>query len=194
MISRWIKWVFFVFILVLLPVNWWTYGAGNILWISDITLLLAFFATVFESRFLASLAVVQGLIVESFWGIVFLVSLLFSGEWELTNYMFDPSIPLWIRCLSLFHLVLPFFLVWLLMQLGYVRRAWPIQIVFMCILLVLSWLLTEPSKNINFVFSYQKLGMNAFVYLLLESITLGFIMAITHWILLSTRRIRKFNS
>ena len=45
----------------------------------------------------------------------------------VTSYMLEPSIPLYLRSLSLFHGWLPFFLVWLLWRLGYDHRALTLQ-------------------------------------------------------------------
>src|SRR5690606_4004596 len=113
---------------VLLPINWITYGSANILWLSDITLMLAYFATIFQSRFLSSMAVLQGLFFESMWVIALLISLFVPMDFVLIKYMYDTSIPIWIRSVSLFHLFLPPYLVWLLYRFGYTKKALPLQI------------------------------------------------------------------
>ena len=43
-----------------------------------------------------------------------------------------------------------------MIRLGYDRRAWPIQLILGWGLLLLTWLVTDPLFNINFVFSYDK--------------------------------------
>jgi len=45
----------------------------------------------------------------------------------LADYMFDTRIPKWIRALSLFHVVLPVLMLWMLHRLGYDPRALPAQ-------------------------------------------------------------------
>jgi hypothetical protein len=70
----------------------------------------------------------------------------------IAEYMFKSDIPLFVRGLSLFHLVLPFFLVWLVYRLGYDRRAWIVQTVLFWVLLLVCFFFTEPSQNINWAF------------------------------------------
>lgn len=191
MIVVWIKWIFTGFLAFLLPVNWIIYGPGNILWFSDISLIFAYLALIFESRLLASMAAIQGLIFESAWVISFLVSLVYTTDYALTSYMHDPTIPLWIRCLSLFHLFLPAIFVWLILRLGYTKKALPIQIGISWVVILLTWLFTSPSKNINFIFSYEKLGMSPLPYLLLFSIGMAFVLVLTHFLLSFINKFRK---
>jgi hypothetical protein len=54
--------------------------------------------------------------------------------------------------LSFFHVVLPLLVLGMLLELGYDPRALPAQTVLGEVLLVLSYLLTDPSKNINWVY------------------------------------------
>jgi len=70
----------------------------------------------------------------------------------LTRYMFDPVNPLWIRGLSLFHLFLPGLLLWLLATLGYDPRALPAQALLSWVVLPVSYLVSAPEKNVNWVF------------------------------------------
>jgi hypothetical protein len=65
--------------------------------------------------------------------------------------MFDPELPLLVRGLSLFHVALPAFLVWLIYRLGYERRALIYQTVLAWVLLPATYLLTDPTANINWV-------------------------------------------
>jgi hypothetical protein len=164
---------------------------GNFLWFSDITLLLAFFAVLFESSLLASMAAIGGIIFESLWTLTLLTALVFNVQFELTNYMFDPSIPIWIRLISLFHIILPPLLIWLMIRLAYKRVAWPIQIGIIWIAIVLTWLFTDPNENINFVFGYQKIGWSPVPYLLLEAGVMAFILTATHLLILRIRKIEK---
>jgi len=80
----------------------------------------------------------------------------------VTNYMFESSIPLLLRGLSLFHGWLPFVLLWLLSRLGYDRRALTLQAPVAVMVLLISYLLApappppalHPSwaVNINYVY------------------------------------------
>jgi hypothetical protein len=71
-----------------------------------------------------------------------------------TRYMFDSAIPLLTRCLSLFHVVLPILLIWLVFRIGYDRRALLFQTMLAWLVLPVSYLVTEPSANINWVYGF----------------------------------------
>jgi hypothetical protein len=178
----WLKIIFTLFLCILLLINWITYGPANILWISDITLLLAYFATIFQSRFLSSMAILQGLFFESMWVIALLISLIAPMDFALIKYMYDSSIPIWIRCISLFHLILPPYLVWLLYRFGYTKKALPLQIGINWIVIFLTWAVSKPSANINFVYSYQKYGWNPLIYLVGLAAAISIILCFTHLI------------
>src|SRR5207249_8020437 len=70
----------------------------------------------------------------------------------IAGYMFEPDKPLYVRGLSLFHLVLPFLLLWLVCRLGYDRRAFAAQTAFAWVVLLVCYWFTDPSANINWVF------------------------------------------
>jgi hypothetical protein len=138
------------------PVYWVERGPTNFLWSSDIALFLITAALWLENRFLASMMAVGGLIPELFWNADFFVRLI-SGSHLLglgaTSYMFDPQLPLLIRGLSLgLHIYLLVIFVWLAYRLGYHTKAWIGQTVLAWVVLPLSYGLTEPVDNINFVF------------------------------------------
>lgn len=65
--------------------------------------------------------------------------------------MFEPR-PIFIRGLSLFHLVLPPLLLWMVWRLGYDSRAWLMQTILTWILLTATYLFTNPTHNINWAF------------------------------------------
>jgi hypothetical protein len=69
----------------------------------------------------------------------------------LAAYMFDPAEPLHLRALSMFHLFLPPLILWMLIAQGYDRRAFHAQTILAWIVLLLSWALTSPEDNINWV-------------------------------------------
>ena len=66
--------------------------------------------------------------------------------------MFDASVPLWIRLLSLYHVVLPALLISLLYRMGYDRRGWAVQSVIALPVFAASRF-TNPAKNMNFAFA-----------------------------------------
>jgi len=64
----------------------------------------------------------------------------------------DQSQCLWLRALSLFHVLLPVLLLWLLYWLGYDRRALPATMLLCWVVLPVTYLFTDPAQNINWVF------------------------------------------
>jgi hypothetical protein len=153
MIPLAVKLFYTLFVCVLVPVYWRHYGLANFLWFSDLALLIGLVATWLESPLLASMQAVSVLLLELVWIIDFLVRLV-SGKpiIGIAEYMFKSDKPLFVRGLSLFHLVLPFFLLWLVYILGYDSRAWILQTFLFWTVAVVCYYFTEPVDNINWVF------------------------------------------
>lgn len=154
-VPTWIKVGYSVFIAILVPVYLAEYGPKNFLWTSDIALLVTLLAIWLESRVLASMMAVAVLVPDVLW-IVDFAGRLSLGPTKLpllgTQYMFDDAIPLLVRLLSLFHVFMPVLLIWLVLRLGYDPRAWLFQSLLACCVLPLTYLLTEPPDNINWVY------------------------------------------
>jgi hypothetical protein len=148
----WLKLSYTAFLAVLVPVYIRQYGPGNFLWFSDVALLLGCVAAWLEHPLLASTQGVAVLVPESVWILEFIVRLATGRRFAgLTDYMFDPSIPRFVRALSLFHVWLPGVLIWLIARLGYDRRAFAVQTAVGAVLLVSSYVLTAPEENVNWV-------------------------------------------
>ena len=153
MFPLWLKIVYSLFVGVLVPVYWVRYGPANFLWFSDIALFGGLAALWLESALLASTMAVAVLLLELVWNIDFFAHLLTGVSITgLSEYMFDPGINLAIRALSLFHVVLPPMLVWMVYKLGYDERALATQTILAIILLPLSRLISTPADNINWVY------------------------------------------
>lgn len=175
------KWVYLLFVALMIPVYWDFYGPGNFLWLSDIVFFLCFLAVIFESSLLASMAAVGGMFFEILWLVDFIISVLFNvTTLKMSGYMFDPDIPVFIRAISLFHVGLPFLFYWLIVKLGYNRNAWKYQTFLSCFFIIAVWAFTPPEENINLVFSYLKIGMNAFLFLFIECAFFASVIYLTH--------------
>jgi hypothetical protein len=111
------------FLAVLVPVYLHTYGPTNFLWFCDAALLLTVAGMWLDNSLLISMCAVGILLPQCLWLADFGCHLLGIHFLNLTGYMFDPSIPLFTRSLSLFHGWLPVLLIWLLCRLGYDKRA-----------------------------------------------------------------------
>jgi hypothetical protein len=70
-----------------------------------------------------------------------------------TEYVFDGvNYPWHIRLSSLFHVFIPFLLLWGVWRLGYDRRAFFVQVVFAWSLLMVCYFLSPVEMDINWVF------------------------------------------
>ena len=170
MIPLWTKLAYTLFVIVTVAVYAVKYPLGNFLWFSDIALLATVPALWFESSFLASMMAVGILLPEAFWNVSFFGQLLTGKRVSgLTDYMFDPEKPRYLRALSMFHVFLPPLLLWMIARLGYAPEAWMAQTALAWIVLPLSFWLTTPDENVNWVYGFgarPQQRMPRFVYLL----------------------------
>jgi len=160
-VPLWLKLLYTAFMAVLVPVYWLEYGPTNFLYFCDVALFMALTALWLENRWLASTPAVGILVPQTIWIVDFLCGLIGVPLIGMTSYMFDDSIRLYARGLSLFHFWLPILLVWMVWRLGYDRRAfWSWTILAWIILPVCYYLMPAPGTandnpnlpvNINYV-------------------------------------------
>lgn len=152
-IPRWIKWAALFWLLAWFPTYWHAWGPNNFLQMCDIALILTCIGLWTNSGLMISGQAVSSLLVDAAWALdagwrLFLRHHLIGG----TEYLFDASEPLWIRLLSLYHLVLPALLLWLLYRIGYDRRGCALQCAIALPVFIASRF-TSPQKNMNFAFA-----------------------------------------
>lgn len=162
-IPVWVKLLYSAFVAILVPLYWKTYGSWNFLYFCDVALLVTVPAIWIESPLLVSMQAIAIVAPQTLW-VVDLICRVGAGLelTDVTAYMLDSSIPLYLRAFSLFHGWLPFFLLWLLWRLGYEQRALAFQSAAAIIILLVSYffgpapppLPEDPSRavNINFVY------------------------------------------
>ena len=154
-IPLWLKISYTLFVAGLVPVYWMHNGPAHFLWASDIALLAMVAAVWRASQLITSTVAVAALLPELAWNLDFFTRLV-AGRGltglDATAYMFNPAQPLWLRGLSLFHVFLPVLLVWMLYRLGYDRRAWLAATLLCWVVLPVTYLFTDPARNINWVF------------------------------------------
>jgi len=169
MIPLWIKITYTLFAVITIAVYAVKYPLGNFLWFSDIALVLTVPALWFESNLLASMMGIGILLPEVFWNVSFFGRLLTGKRLAgLTDYMFDAQKARYLRALSLFHVFLPVLLLWMIARLGYAPKALIAQTVLTWIVLPLTYVITDPEKNINWVFGpgpVQRTRLSAILYL-----------------------------
>jgi hypothetical protein len=153
MIPLWIKIAYTLFVAVTVVVYSFKYSLGNFLWFSDIALLASVPALWLESSLLASMIAVGIVLPEVLWNVSFFGQLLTGRRITgLTDYMFDPNKPLYLRALSLFHVFLPVMLLWMIHVMGYAPAAWIAQTALTWVVLPLTYYFTNPEENVNWVF------------------------------------------
>ena len=119
----WVKGVYTAFFCVLVFCYWRDFGPTNFLYFCDLALIFTLGALWLESPILASAPAVGILLPQALWMVDFLGGLVGFHITGMTAYMFNPSIPLFTRALSLFHFWLPLLLLWLVFRLGYDGRG-----------------------------------------------------------------------
>ena len=152
--------------------TWQQYSAFNFLWFSHIGFMGTVLALWFESRLLASMMLLNTFVADGVgWTLDLLVAL--ASGWHpfgATAYMFDPSIPIFIRSLSLFHPVVPALLTWMVFKLRYDPRALGTQTLLAWTVLLLCVAFTDPALNINCVFgpgTQRQTFMPAWLYFII---------------------------
>jgi len=137
LVPFWLKLSYTAFMAVWVPVYWFYYGPTNFVYFCDTCLFLTLVAIWTENALLASMGAVGLLVPQFLWCIDFGAELLGLHLTGLTGYMFDSHRSLFLRALSLFHGWLPFLLIFLVLRLGYDRRAlktWTVLSVLLCLI------------------------------------------------------------
>jgi hypothetical protein len=150
----WPKIVYTVFLAVIVPAYWVKNGPANFLWFSDIALLVTGVALWLESSLLASAMALGVFLPEGLWNVSYFGRVLTGARISsLADYMFDARKSRFMRGLSLLlHVGMPAALVWMLIRLGYDSRALAVQTVLAWVVLPVTYALTDPARNINWVF------------------------------------------
>ena len=151
-LPNWLRWAALVWFVVWFPAYWRAWGPANFLRLCDVAVILTCIGLWTNNRLLISSQAVSALLVDLTWTL--------DAAWAIvakhhliggTEYMFDSSFALGIRLLSLFHIVLPLLLLWILWRMGYDRRAWALQTaIALAVFIVCRF--TDPAANINYAF------------------------------------------
>jgi hypothetical protein len=161
-IPDWLRWLALLWLAVWFPAYWHAWGPANFLHLCDIAVILTCIGLWTNNALLLSSQAVSSVLIDVVWTLD-VAARFFFGRHLIggTEYLFDGSTPLWARMLSLFHIVLPFILLWSLHRLGYDDRGWKLQSLLLLPVLVASRFVT-PDKNLNFAvtdpFFHRTLG------------------------------------
>ncbi len=167
-IPVWLKIAWTAFVLVWAPLYWRQYGLQNFLFYCDLGNLLIMLGLWMESRVIMSWQAVGLLVFQSLYAVDLIGALLlrrhaFGG----TEYMFDPSIPVFVRTLGLYHIIVPILLLWAVGRLGYDPSAWKWQTLLMVLVVPINFL-WRPEYNVNFArgIGHEQHLMPSWLYLI----------------------------
>jgi len=148
-IPLWLKIGWTIWVLVWVPVYWHQYGPANFLFFCDLGNFLIALALWLESRLIFSWQAVSLLLLQTLYTID-LAGAVLTGKHLIggTEYMFDPHLPLFVRLLSLFHIVTPPLLAWVIWRLGYDRRGWLCQTLTAWIIVPINYF-WRPALDVN---------------------------------------------
>jgi hypothetical protein len=151
-IPRWWRWAAALWLVVWVPSYAAVWGWRNFFALCDVAAALTCLGLWRSSALLLSSQALASLVPALLWAIDAGARLvtghhLFGG----TEYLWNAQVPLAVRLLSLFHLVLPMVLVAALQRTGYDRRGLGLQVALTAALLVLSRFIGQ-AKNLNFAF------------------------------------------
>jgi hypothetical protein len=185
-IPLWLKLAWTAWIVVWAPVYWRQYGPQNFLYFCDLGNLLIALGLWLESRLIFSWQAVGLLVVQTLYAVDLIVALVF-GKHPIggTEYMFDPTIPLLVRLLGLYHLAVPPLLLWAVRRLGYDRNALKYQIFTTCVVVPINFF-WRPAYNVNFArgIGHEQHLMPGWLYLAGYLVVASlFVYSPTHWAL-----------
>lgn len=168
-IPLWLKISWTVWLILWIPLYWKQYGAQNFLYFCDLGNVLIGLALWTESALVFSWQASGLLLFQTLYTLDLFGALIF-GRHTIggTEYMFNPSIPLLLRLMSLFHVVTPPLLLWGIARLGYDPRGWKLQTLTTWIVVPINYF-WRPGYNINFargLFSGEQHVVPGLVYLL----------------------------
>ncbi len=146
----WLKIAWTFFLVVWAPLYARQYGAQNFLFFCDLGNFFIAVALWTESRLIFSWQA-TGLLVFQLLFVIDFVGTFIGGTHIIggTEFMFDAGIPLLLRSLSLFHLVVPPLLLWAIWRLGYDGRGWKLQTLTTWIVVPINYY-WRPEYDINF--------------------------------------------
>jgi hypothetical protein len=165
----WLKIFWSFWVAVWIPVYWRQYGLQNFLYFCDLGNILVAIGLWLESSLIFSWQATGLLLFQTLYA-VDLIGAIVSGRHIIggSEYMFDAHVPLFVRLLSLFHLVMPPLLLWGIWRLGYDNRGWKFQTLTTWIVVPINYF-WRPQFDVNWargLFFRQQQLVPGMVYLM----------------------------
>lgn len=144
-----LRWAALAWLAVWVPTYAVVYGFGNFVHLCDVAVILSCVGLWRGSALLLSMQALN-ILIDLTWDLD-LGWRLATGRHLLggTEYMWEAKYALWVRLLSLFHLILPVAQLTALRRLGYERRALALQSL-LALALIAAARMVGPDANVNF--------------------------------------------
>ena len=167
-VPLWLKIGWTIWLLLWAPIYWRQYGTQNFLFFCDLGNILVGLALWLESPLIFSWQATGLLLFQTLYTID-LAGALATGKHLIggTEYMFDAHIPLPVRLLSLFHVVMVPLLLWAIARLGYDERGWKLQTLTAWIVVPINFL-WRPEMDVNWArgpFFHEQHAVPGWLYL-----------------------------
>jgi hypothetical protein len=180
-VPLWLKVLWTVWVILWAPVFWRQYGAQNLLYFCDLGNFFIAAALWMESPLLFSWQACGLLLFQSLYTIDLLGATI-SGKHVIggTEYMFDATVPLFVRLLSLFHVATPPLLLWAIRRLGYDSGGWKYQTLTTWVVVPINYM-WRPERDVNWArgpFSYEQHVVPGWLYLVAYLI---FVPLLVYW-------------
>ena len=145
----WLKIIWTAWVIAWVPFYWKQYGAQTFLYFCDLGNFFIAAALWWESPLIFSWQGCGLLFFQTLYTIDLMGAVL-TGTHPIggTEYMFDANVPLLVRLLSLFHIVMPPLLVWAIWRLGYDPRGWKYQTITTWIVVPVNYC-WRPESDVN---------------------------------------------
>jgi hypothetical protein len=167
-VPLWLKIAWSLWVAAWVPLYWRQYGAQNFLYFCDLGNFFVLVGLWLESRLIFSWQASGLLLFQTLYTIDLAGAILTCRHWiGGTEYMFDPHVPLFLRLLSLFHVVMPPLLLWAIWRLGYDSRGWKLQTLLTWVVVPINYF-WRPQFDVNFargLFLREQHAMPGWLYL-----------------------------
>ena len=145
-----IKMSYYTFMSILLPIYGTHYPLTNFFNLCDLSLVMVLVSFLTDTHLFISMSALAISIIQLFWCIDFIIETLGMNFLGSSAYMYKTSLPWYLRSLSLFHAWFPFFLLYLINQVGYDPRALYYQLVLSNSICLLSYYHSDLyNDNVN---------------------------------------------
>lgn len=152
-VPLWFKVGYSVWVTVWLVLYAAYYPTAHFLWMCHVGNVILVAAFWLESPLLFSWQAVALLLADLLWTFDLLTRITFGVHpLGATTYVFVEQLPIAQRLASMFHLAMPWILIWALWKFGYDRRAIWLQLAACWVLFPVSYLFGSEADDINWVF------------------------------------------